>query len=154
MGNEFGHPEWIDFPREGNHWSYAHARRLWSLADNPNLRYNGLEAFDAAMIRLARNESFFSAPPSNVVQDNVSKVLVFRRSNLLFVFNFHPQSSYVDYSFAVDAGKYSICLHSDAAVFGGFNRIDDTIEHFTTWQPPNNKLSLYLPARTAMVLTV
>ena len=152
MGNEFGHPEWIDFPREGNNWSYNYARRLWSLADNSNLRFKGLEAFDAAMIHLAQNESLFSAPPHALVQDNMAKVLIFVRGNLLFVFNFHPQSSYVDYSFAVDAGRYSVCLDSDAVAFGGFARNDSNMEHFTIWQPPVNKLSLYLPARTVMVL--
>ncbi|MCL2501774.1 MAG: alpha amylase C-terminal domain-containing protein [Bacteroidales bacterium] len=152
MGNEFGHPEWIDFPREGNAWSYAYARRQWSLADHPDLKYKGLEAFDAAMIRLAREESLFSAPPRIVVQDNASKVLIFTRGHLLFVFNVHPQHSYSGYSFGVDAGKYRICLDSDASTFGGFSRNNADIEHFTIWQAPDNKLSLYLPARTAMVL--
>ncbi|MDR2586577.1 MAG: alpha amylase C-terminal domain-containing protein [Prevotellaceae bacterium] len=152
MGNEFGHPEWIDFPRQGNNWSYKYARRQWSLADNTDLRFKGLERFDTAMIRIAREEMLFSAPPKVMVQDDATKVLIFKRGNLLFVFNFHPQCSYSDYFFAVDAGKYSICLESDSALFGGFSRIDSSIEHFTIWRPPNNKLSLYLPARTAMVL--
>ena len=152
MGNELGHPEWIDFPREGNNWSYAYARRQWSLANNPNLRYKGLEAFDAAMIRLAQEESLFAASPRLVAQDNGAKILAFMRGNLLFAFNFHPNSSYTDYAFYVDAGKYSICLQSDAAVFEGFSRIDSSVEHFTAWQAPHNKLSLYLPARTAVVL--
>jgi 1,4-alpha-glucan branching enzyme len=152
MGNEFGHPEWIDFPREGNGWSYAYARRQWSLADHPDLRYKSLEAFDAAMITLVRDESLFSHRPRTIVQDNNSRVLIFKRGNLLFVFNFHPQSSYMDYSFGVDAGKYQICLDSDSTLFGGFSRNDSTIEHFTVWQGANNRLSLYIPARTAMVL--
>ena len=152
MGNEFGHPEWIDFPREGNQWSYAYARRQWSLPNNPKLRYQGLEAFDAAMIRLAREEAVFAKPPRLMVQDNMARVLIFMRGDLLFVFNFHPLSSYVDYTFGVDAGKYTICLESDAVAFEGFSRIDPQVAHFTLWRAPHHQLSLYLPARTAMVL--
>ncbi|MCL1973747.1 MAG: alpha amylase C-terminal domain-containing protein, partial [Bacteroidetes bacterium] len=152
MGNEFGHPEWIDFPREGNGWSYGYARRQWSLADHPDLRYRGLEAFDAAMIRMAQKESLFAYPPQIMVQDNAAKVLAFKRGSLLFVFNLHPRQSYSGYSFGVDAGKYTIILESDSTLFEGFSRIDVRVEHFTIWQAPHNKLSLYLPARTAMVL--
>jgi 1,4-alpha-glucan branching enzyme len=43
MGNEFGHPEWIDFPREGNNWSYHYAIRRWDIADDNNLRYSRLK---------------------------------------------------------------------------------------------------------------
>ena len=152
MGNEFGHPEWIDFPREGNGWSYLYARRQWSLPNNPDLRYKGLDAFDAAMIHLAQDESLFSHPPQIIVQDNAAQVLAFMRGNLLFVFNFDPNRSYMDYTFSVDAGKYTISLNSDDVLFEGFSRIDHHIEHFTIWRPPHHQLSLYIPARTAMVL--
>ena len=50
MGNEFGHPEWIDFPREGNGWSHKYARRQWRLFDNKNLCYHYLGDFDSAMV--------------------------------------------------------------------------------------------------------
>jgi|TARA_B110001450_G_scaffold246123_1_gene259899 1,4-alpha-glucan branching enzyme len=49
MGNEFGHPEWIDFPREGNNNSYHYCRRQWSLFDNQDLRYSQLGEWDKAM---------------------------------------------------------------------------------------------------------
>ena len=52
MGNEFGHPEWIDFPRKGNNWSYHHCRRRWDLADRTDLRYHHLLNFDKAMLKL------------------------------------------------------------------------------------------------------
>jgi len=152
MGNEFGHPEWIDFPREGNGWSYAHARRQWSLPNNPDLRFKGLELFEVAMIIMARNELLFASPPRTVVCDDASHVLIFMRGALLFVFNFDPNRSYMDYTFSVDAGNYSICLDSDDALFEGFSRIDCKTEHFTIWRSPHNQLSLYLPARTALVL--
>ena len=152
MGNEFGHPEWIDFPREGNNWSYEHARRQWSLADDPNLRFRFLNAFDKAMIALAGGEGFFGPAPEPVVRDNGQQVLVFRRGRYLFVFNFNPSASFSDYRFEAEAGKYVSVLDSDALCFGGFGRIDDGQEHFTLFEGGRNLLSLYIPARMAFVL--
>ena len=159
MGNEFGHPEWIDFPREGNNWSYAYARRQWSLVDNRSLRFQDLAAFDRDMIRLLGNETshFFADAPVMVHENNDGKVLVFGRSGFLFVFNFHPVVSYADYGLDVSPGKYRIVLSTDAPEYSGFDRVDTVMAYFTSNIHPekpmvNHFLKLYLPARCGLVL--
>ncbi|MDE5611194.1 MAG: alpha amylase C-terminal domain-containing protein [Odoribacter sp.] len=152
MGNEFGHPEWIDFPREGNQWSYEHARRQWSLADDTNLRFRFLNAFDKAMIEMVNKTLFFKPIPEPVVRDEKRQILVFRRGAYCFVFNFSPDHSYSDYQFETEAGKYVPVLDTDDKRFDGFGRIDDRQEHFTLFRDGRNWLSLYIPARTAFVL--
>lgn len=152
MGNEFGHPEWIDFPREGNDWSYEHARRQWSLADDPDLRFHFLRAFDKAMIGMVNRVNFFEPIPEPIVRDNERQILVFRRGEYLFVFNFSPNHSYSDYMFDAAPGKYMPVLDTDNECFSGFGRIDDRQEHFTMNREGRNLLSLYIPARAAFVL--
>ena len=154
MGNEFGHPEWIDFPREGNNWSYAHARRLWSLAGDPKLHFKGLEAFDAAMIHLAGSCASFWEAPQLVAQDEGNQVLAFLRGNFLFVFNLHPGRSYTDYALTLPAGRYRLCLDSDAPAFEGFGRNDAGLLHETQPIGMRDCLCLYLPARTAQIFVV
>ena len=152
MGNEFGHPEWIDFPREGNNWSYLYARRNWSLCDDINLRYRFLAAFDRAMIKMAKTENIFAAQPFAIVQNNGDGVLIFKRGDLLFLFNFNPVKSFTDYGFQIDAGKYLMLLDSDSYNFDGFGRIDDSAEYFTVEQSGAPQLKVYLPARASFVL--
>ncbi|MFY9116773.1 MAG: alpha amylase C-terminal domain-containing protein [Bacteroidales bacterium] len=151
MGNEFGHPEWIDFPRQGNDWSYQYARRQWSLADHELLRYKDLELFDMDMIRMAKERLLFDHPPQPVVQDIGSQVLAFTRGNLLFVFNWSPNRSYTDYGLEVKPGAYTCILDTDNPRYGGFDRYRRGTVHVTIQQPGTNRLFLYLPARTAMV---
>lgn len=152
MGNEFGHPEWIDFPREGNGWSYQYARRQWSLRTDPKLRYRFLAEFDKAMIALVRKENILKHLPYAIVQDNEDQMLVFKRGNVVFLFNFNPQKSFFDYGFRIDKGSYRIVLSSDNARFNGFNRIDETIVYPTSEVNREHWLKVYLPARTALVL--
>jgi 1,4-alpha-glucan branching enzyme len=152
MGNEFGHPEWIDFPREGNGWSYRYARRQWSLVDNPDLRYRFLCDFEEAMLRLAKSESLFDSRPYAVVQHVADQVLIFKRGDLLFVFNFNPARSFAHYRFPADAGKYLMLLDSDALCFDGFGRVDAATPHFTLYDRQAHFLQLYIPSRTGMAL--
>ncbi|MDO5104987.1 alpha amylase C-terminal domain-containing protein [Capnocytophaga sp.] len=152
MGNEWGHPEWIDFPREGNNWSYDHARRLWSLLDDENLKFKYLNNFDGAMIHFVKKNRLLEKEPSVLVRDNERQILAFERGGFLFVFNFNPSASFSDYEFEVEAGKYTYALCSDNRNFGGQNRIDETIEHFTQYKHKKNLISLYLPSRSAIVL--
>lgn len=152
MGNEWGHPEWIDFPRQGNNWSYAHARRLWSLVDNPDLKFKYLNAFDSAMLHFATKSNLLDRKPRVLVRDIERQLLVFERSGYLFVFSFNPTTSYTDYQFDVPAGKYITVLNTDNPAFGGDNRIDECVEHFTQYTGKENLLSLYIPARIGMVL--
>ena len=148
MGNEFGHPEWIDFPREGNDWSYAHARRLWSIADNPRLRFGGLQAFDADMIHYFKRERILSGSLRQLYVDEERKVLIFSRGNSIFAFNFNPTASYENFAFQTPDGVYAMAFHSDEAVYGGFSRLREDECHVTV----DGRLSLYLPSRVAIVL--
>ncbi|MCR5351579.1 MAG: alpha amylase C-terminal domain-containing protein [Bacteroidales bacterium] len=149
MGNEFGHPEWIDFPREGNGWSYAHARRLWSIADDPNLRFGGLQAFDAEMIRYVKRERILSGELRQLYVEEGGKVLIFSRGNSIFAFNFNPTTSFEGFRFQAPAGEYAMAFHSDETRFGGFARLRQDERHATD---TDGCLSLYLPSRVALVL--
>jgi len=157
MGNEFGHPEWIDFPRAGNGWSYKYARRQWSLADDETLRYRQLARFDADMIALARRANLLgSGVPRLLHEHNETKVLAFERAGHLLAFNFHPSRSHVGYRIDAPPGRYRLVLDTDAGVYGGHGRLEPDQIHFT--QPEGqgpaacHRLSLYLPTRTALVL--
>lgn len=151
IGNEFGHPEWVDFPREGNGWSYKYARRQWSLADNDLLKYKFLLAFDQAMIAMVREEKILSALPAKQLNmDGYNRVIIGERNNLIFIFNFHPERSIPDYRFWVPKeGNYQVILNTDRAEFGGHDRIDESILYPTMTE---NRISLYLTNRTALVL--
>lgn len=152
MGNEFGHPEWIDFPREGNGWSYSHCRRLWSIADNPSLRYCGLLEFDRAMIHLFSEKSLLESPVECIRADEEKKVLIVRRGCFIFALNFNPEHSFPNYGFEVEAGEYETVLDSDESVFGGFARNQDNCLHFSLCENDRDVLYLYLPCRSAQVL--
>uniref|UniRef100_A0A0D9WUB2 1,4-alpha-glucan branching enzyme n=1 Tax=Leersia perrieri TaxID=77586 RepID=A0A0D9WUB2_9ORYZ len=134
MGNEFGHPEWIDFPREGNDWSYDKCRRQWSLVDTDHLRYKYMNAFDQAINALDEKFSFLSSSKQIVSDMNEEeKVIVFERGDLVFVFNFHPNKTYKGYKVGCDLpGKYRVALDSDALVFGGHGRVGHHVDHFTS----------------------
>ena len=158
MGNEFGHPEWIDFPREGNGWSYAHARRQWSLSEPDYLRYKYLRDFDKAMIRYLKSHRILSAAPVLLVADEEKKILIFSRNNSIFAFNFHPSGSFADYGFSAPAGTYRLVLSSDEDRFDGFGRLRVGETHISIpGKSPNGNpafedtLYLYLPGRSAMV---
>ena len=152
MGNEFGHPEWIDFPREGNGWSYKYARRQWSLRDNPFLRYGRLWNFDREMISLFKKEKILQGRPVSVFNDEEKQIMIFERFGFFFVFNFSPVNSYRDYRFPAPAGAYRTVLDTDWKEFDGFERNERDLRHFTLYENGGNYLSLYLPSRTAVVL--
>jgi len=155
MGNEFGHPEWIDFPREGNDWSYKHSRRQWSLVDNPELKYQYLGAFDVAMVQLVNDQRLMkSLFAQQLNMDEENKTIVFERKNLVFVFNFHPSNSIPDYRFPVPkAGSYQVILNSDSSEFGGHGRIDESVTYFSEADDKGNHfLKIYNTNRTALVL--
>ena len=158
MGNEFGHPEWIDFPREGNGWSYKYARRQWDLVDREDLKYKFLGKFDEDIIHLVRSKRNFQATQVEKLWDkDDDQVLAFKRGDLVFVFNFNPSQSFADYGILAPEGCYTHVLNSDQAIYGGFGNIDDSVEHLTVHDPlyaPHGIgwLKLYLPARTVQVL--
>ena len=158
MGNEFGHPEWIDFPREGNGWSYKYARRQWDLVDRQDLQYRFLNAFDNAMVELVSHIHNFQAKPiQKLWEKDDDQILAFMRGEYVFVFNFNPFKSFNDYGILAPAGSYTTVLSSDNPAFGGFGNVDESVTHFTVpdplYEPAGlGRLMLYLPARTAIVL--
>lgn len=158
MGNEFGHPEWIDFPREGNGWSYKYARRQWSLVEREDLKYNYLNLFDIAMLKAVKTEPAFERTPVvELWHQDADQVLVFMRGDLVFVFNWNPVKSFTDYGVLAPEGEYEVLLDTDSRQMGGFGNIDSSMSHFTNHDPlyaeqGKGWLKLYMPARTAQVL--
>ncbi|MCA8976401.1 MAG: alpha amylase C-terminal domain-containing protein [Planctomycetes bacterium] len=154
MGNEFGHPEWIDFPREGNDWSHAYARRQWSLAEDELLRYRHLAGFDRALLALAREHGVPGGDDEYLLHvDEERKVLAFLRGDLVLVFNFHPDRSLTSHPIPAAPGEYRVLLDTDRVEFGGHSRQDPEVRHRTvTDRIHRHFLHLYLPARTGLVL--
>lgn len=152
MGNEFGHPEWIDFPRQENNWSFQHALRRWDLADNQELKYHFLQDFDQALIRLSHIHSIFETTPKIRLQHNEDQVLAYERNGLLFVVNLSPIRSFSDYGIVCVKGKYHILLNTDSLSFGGFGNIDEKMTYLTHHINGQHLIKLYLPARTGIVL--
>jgi len=154
MGNEFGHPEWIDFPREGNGWSYFYCRRQWHLADDRSLKYEYLQSFDKAMIGLSKAHSLQKKKTKCLSVDANGQVIIFERGGLVFVFNFSPNNYYTDYLLTVpSAGKYKVLMSTDQSVFGGWDRID--LDYVYTAKKQKDgvcRFPIYLPARTALCM--
>lgn len=160
MGNEFGHPEWIDFPREGNGWSCKYARRQWNLVDREELKYKFLGNFDKDMLALiGKTSNFQNLTVEKLWEKDDDQVLAFKRGDLVFVFNFNPYKSFTDYGILASKGEYGIVLNSDNPCYGGFGNVDESIAHFTLEDNLYKEqglgwLQLYLPARSAQVLRI
>lgn len=159
MGNEFGHPEWIDFPREGNGWSHKYARRQWELVDNDSFIYQGLGKFDQDMIELIKTIPAYNETPIYQLWDKEGdQILAYQRNDLIFVFNFNGQKSFTDYGILADPGSYKVVLNTDNKTYDGVGLVDETIEHFTLPAVAEENtfgkewLKLYIPARSAFVL--
>ncbi len=154
MGNEFGHPEWIDFPREGNGWSYHYCRRQWSLVDNDNLRYCELNDFDKAMIALLKDEDILAKKAESRWLHQDDKIIMYNKDDVIFVFNFHPTKSFEGYFVpVVSEGRYQVVLSSDDGTFGGQSRVDKEYI-YETFRTPDDWIGFkcYLPNRSAFVL--
>ena len=152
MGNEFGHPEWIDFPRLDNGWSYQYARRQWSLVDNENLKYHFMGAFDKAMLDFVKHHPVMQAPPAWMLYaDEENKTVVYERGNLIFVFNWGPKSI-PDYKIPVrQTGDYRIILTSDDKAFGGFGNIDPSVKFPSEKKKDDITMKIYNVSRVATV---
>lgn len=154
MGNEFGHPEWIDFPREGNGWSYHYCRRQWSLVDNENLRYRELNDFDKAMVKLLKEERLLEKKAENRWIHQDDKILIYTKEDLVFIFNFHPTKSFDGYFVPVgEEGKYKVVLSTDDGAFGGYDRVDKDYQ-YETYKTPADWIGFgcYIPSRCGIVL--
>ena len=157
MGNEFGHPEWIDFPREGNGWSFKHCQRLWSLANNPLLRYEDLKNFEIAMVHLMTGEDLMGGGiPQPLWVDQNRKIIAFRKKEHVFLFNFHPTESYTGFELPIhDSGRFQVVLDTDEPRFGGHARISHDAVYESASLPSRSEYTgiiVYTPCRTAMVL--
>lgn len=159
-GNEFGHPEWLDFPRAGNNSSFHYCRRQWGLLQDHLLKYRFLNEFDAGMQHTEANHKWLAAPQAYIsLKHEGDKVIAYERAGVLFIFNFHPTNSYTDYRIGVEQpGVYRIILDTDDAKYGGFGRIDHSkTECHTTnmeWNNRKNYIQVYLPCRTALALAL
>lgn len=153
MGNEFGHPEWIDFPREGNNWSYHYARRQWSLIENDQLRYQYMAEFDKALLKFIKEYKILLSPtPQELWIDESNNLLVFERADLVFVFNFHPNNSLFSYEIQTHkVGPFELIFNSDAPYFGGFDRIRGSLPYTAKIIDGMKKMSIYSPNRSAQV---
>lgn len=158
MGNEFGHPEWIDFPREGNGWSYKYARRQWSLSDKDYLRYKDLRNWDEDMVRFLKSQRVLEERPVLLTADEEKKILIFIRNNCIFALNFNPTQSFLDYGFAAPEGEWQLALNSDDPRYNGFGRLSGVESHIAKAEKSPNgnqdfdhSLYLYLPGRCALV---
>ncbi len=154
MGNEFGHPEWIDFPREGNGWSYHYCRRQWNLVEDHNLKYEWLNEFDKQMIALTKKEHILEGQLHNLWLHQDDKVVIYERGPITFAFNFHPTKSFTGYFVPVtEPGDYQVVMSSDGAAFGGQDRISmDYIYHTEQLSDGRHGFLLYMPSRTACAI--
>ena len=153
MGNEFGHPEWIDFPREGNGWSYHYCRRQWSLADNPFLRYKYLHAFEVSMVEMAKKQHVIGGPDKQLLLHNSDKVLIYKKGGAYFACNFHPYQSYDGYFVPMpETGEYEVLMSTDDHCYGGHGRVYH--QTYTATKTPDGRIGfqMYLPSRTSIVL--
>jgi 1,4-alpha-glucan branching enzyme len=158
MGNEFGHPEWIDFPREGNGWSFHYARRQWHLVDDPALRYSQLEAFDRDMLEFAKKTELIPhtdwVNPTQLWIDQQGKILAYRKNGLIFCVNLHPTQSVNEFYLPVhQLGTYKTVFTTDAVQYGGHGRVSMETEYEAeSGDPRGTGFFVYLPNRCAVVL--
>merc|ERR1712062_726715 len=157
IGNEFGHPEWLDFPRKGNSESYQHCRRQFNLVDDENLRYQFLNNFDAKMNKIEQEVGWLSSEKAFVTRKHLDdKVIIFDRANCVFAFNFHHAKSYNNYRVGVrEPGKYQMILNSDSSAFDGHARLSEDQTYFSSpisVDGLDHSVIIYLPSRTSFVL--
>jgi 1,4-alpha-glucan branching enzyme len=151
MGNEFGHPEWIDFPREGNNSSYHYARRQWGLADDGNLKYRYLNAFDGDMIKLIRENNLTAAPSRLILHARTHNVLIYEKGGFIFIFNFHPSSLYKTHIVREEYGEYKIIMNTGWESYGGWEPVDEKI--IKTEKPENSyALCVTVGSRSAVAV--
>ncbi|MCK5312657.1 MAG: alpha amylase C-terminal domain-containing protein, partial [Desulfobacteraceae bacterium] len=108
--------------------------------------------FDLKMIEFAKNFiNYKTSSPELVFIHEQDRVLIFKRNNLIFAFNFNSINSFSDYTFNATPGKYKMVFNTDMPGFGGKDRLYSDQVHFTI---ADSKLSLYLPTRTAQIIAL
>ncbi|KAH7682202.1 1,4-alpha-glucan branching enzyme protein [Dioscorea alata] len=83
MGNEFGHPNRVEFPMESNNYSFAFANRKWDLLKDKGL-HMGLFNFDKEMMKLDEKEQILSRNPSTVHHVDDSKMVILNTDDVSF----------------------------------------------------------------------
>lgn len=153
MGNEFGHPDWIDFPRKDNDWSYRYARRLWHLIEDGGLKYDYLLEFDKTMLQFAKSRNVMRLDfPNLLLCDEEHKTIAFGRNHWVAVFNWHPMLSEARYTVPVkQPGKYRVVLSTDDERFGGFGRINKEVEYLSHTYKKRHYISVYNTNRSANI---
>jgi 1,4-alpha-glucan branching enzyme len=149
MGNEFGHPEWIDDEE------YAH--RQWHLAETTHLKYAKLDAFDRKLLQLAGEHlgQFARGPRFRYIHEE-DRILAFERGKLLFVFNFHELAAQTRLDVMVTPGKYTEIFSSDELAYAGHGNLSTRTpgEHFS--DPASGvfeqRITLYVPPLTGLAL--
>jgi 1,4-alpha-glucan branching enzyme len=151
MGNEFGHPEWLDFPREGNDWSFHYCRRQWSLVDHPKLKYQWLADWDRDLLKLAQEKNLLQAPPANLLHiDQENKIIIAERANLIFIINLSANKSIFGYGVkSHNQHTHQLLLDSDAKIYGGHARVDPNVDYPIH---PDGQLKFYTTSRSSIVL--
>ncbi len=153
MGNEFGHPEWIDFPRLGNDWSYHYCRRQWSLAQNGFLKYQLLNDFERDMVAMAKAQKVLSGHDRQLMLHNEDKVMAYTKGDALFIFNFHCNKSFDGYFIPTEqTGDYDVVLSTDDHCYGGYAAVAH--QRYTAYRHDDGRIGfqIYIPSRTAIVL--
>ena len=155
MGNEFGHPEWIDFPRHGNDWSHAYARRQWALSDAHDLRYAQLAAWDKAVMDLDATWGVLASAEPEVARA-VGSVAVAVRAGLVCVFNLGPEALEGEAVGVPGPGTYAAVLDSEAPAFGGGGgggggAAVEVAAHAAPADGLAHSVLICLPARSAVV---
>ncbi|CAI4211611.1 unnamed protein product [Parascedosporium putredinis] len=136
-GNEFGHPEWLDF--------LARVTRTRSVSQR-------IRSVD----ELVRGEARMATRPQAYIslKHEGDKVIVFERGKALFIFNFNSTESFADYRIGVDVpGTYKVVLNTDSKDVGGHDRVDSNTRYHTTameWNGRKNWTHVYVPCRTAL----
>lgn len=147
MGNEFGHPEWIDFPREGNGWSYKYAKRQWHLCKDENLKFSCLNEFNKDLIKILKKHDIFGAHDRQVYVSDEKKIIAFVKNDLLFVVSFNPTESFTDLAIENVGKNARLIFTSDDEKYCGHGRLTPNERHVKI-RKERNCLKFYVPNRT------
>merc|ERR1712048_30309 len=151
MGNEFGQIDPVDMPRPANGFNEEYSRIKYELADNAELKFKQLEAFEVELNHAAHSFRWLACPKHVVLaQTEEDKVIAYARGGCIFVFNFHPSREHKDYSILVPADVIEVdllrcVLDTNNQRFGGTASTGESKTRRSGY------IQACLPPRTAMV---
>ena len=156
IGNEFGHPDWVEFPTPDNDDCFEYAYRKWYLATDSALMYEKMAAFDRDLmhqrkIAVTWDESYMTAP---LLDDN-RKLSVFHRDRVVLVCNTTTDVSYEDVWVPVpEQGNYRVILSTEEHRYGGYGRVNENMQYATIAVDGNAYIRLYVPSMSAIFMTL